>query len=128
MEKQDPAVLLKELIRVKQAEHTIEGKMLKEHFKLTFDSLRPINIIKSTFKEMVSSPELKESLLNKAIGFVSGVIVKKVFLGSTHNPITKLLGTVVELAVANKVSKNADGIKSIGTLLLNKLFNKQPTA
>ena len=125
MEKEDPVFLLKQLIKVKETECAIEGKLLKDHFRLTFESLRPINIIKDTLKDAISSPELKENLVNKTIGFVTGLIAKKVLIGKTHNPLTKILANLFETVVANKVSKNADGIRSIGNILLNKLINPQ---
>ena len=50
MEKINAAILLKQLILVKEAEHIVEGKLLKDHFHLTYESLKPINIIKDTFK------------------------------------------------------------------------------
>ena len=46
-------------------------------------------------------------------------------IGKTLNPFKKLLGIVVEMAVANKVSKNAEGIKSTGSVIFKKLFSKK---
>ena len=52
MKTSDSGVLLKQLIQAKEAEHQAAGKLLKEHLHLTYESLRPANIIKKAFKEI----------------------------------------------------------------------------
>lgn len=108
------------LLKMKQAN---DWCLLKEEFNTTYESLKPMNMIKNTFKDMASQPNLKTDVVNSLIGLATGFIAKKVFLGNSHNPFTKLLGIVLEIAVANKVSKNADGIKSIGSIILKKIIN-----
>ncbi|MES2141026.1 MAG: hypothetical protein V4511_15065 [Bacteroidota bacterium] len=108
------------LLELKQAN---DWCLLKEEFHTTYEILKPMNMIKNTFKDMASTPNLKTDVVNSLIGLATGFIAKKVFLGNSHNPLTKLLGIVLEIAVANKVSKNADGIRSIGSTILKKIIN-----
>lgn len=108
------------LLEMKQAN---DWCLLKEEFHTTYESLKPMNMIKNTFKDMASTPNLKTGVVNSLIGLATGFIAKKVFLGNSHNPITKILGIVLEIAVANKVSKNADGIKLAGSSILKKIIN-----
>ena len=75
-------------------------------------------------REVIAAPDLKTTVGNAAIGLVSGFIAKKAILGKTNNPLTKLLGILIEMVVAGKVVKNADGIKSFGGMLLNKFIGK----
>ena len=124
MEKLKAVVVLKQLILVKESEHIIEGKLLKEHFHLTYESLNPINIIKSTFKEMVSAPDLKTNVVNTAIGLTAGFIAKKVFTGNSDNPLTKISGIILEMVIASKVTKNAEEIKSIAAIIVKKIINQ----
>jgi|ERR1035437_3782309 hypothetical protein len=124
MKKSDAGALLKQLIHEKETEHFIEGKLLREHFHRTYESLKPLNIIKNTFKEMISVPDLKTNVVNAAIGITTGFVVKKVFTGKSHNPLTKLFGIILEIVVASKVTKNADEIKSIGNIILKKIINQ----
>lgn len=102
-----------------------EFMILKAQYQKTKESFKLSNILKSTFKETVSSPDFKADAVNAAIGFTTGVIAKKLTVGKTINPFKKLLGIVVEMAVANKVAKNADGIKSAGSALFSMLFKKR---
>lgn len=109
-------------LELQQSRHLI---LLKEQFQETRESFNLINIIKGTFKKAVSSPELKTDAVNAAIGFTTGILAKKLMIGKTINPFKKILGIVLEMTVANKVAKNADGIKSVGGNILSMLFRKK---
>ena len=116
---------LKNAIQKLEVKQAGEFKLMKEEFKGTYENLKLINIIKNTFKQAASAPELKTDIINTAIGLSTGFVAKKLMLGKTLNPFSKLLGIIVELAVANKVTKNAGGIKTIGSMIIKKIFNKQ---
>jgi len=117
------ADLKKAILELEQKQEA-EWLLLKESFLDTCESLEPLNLIKSTFKEVVNMPDLKTNLINGVIGLTTGILSKKILVGKTLNPLKKLLGFVVEVAVARKVAQNAEGIKSIGGFLFKKLFNQ----
>ena len=124
MQKITTAADLKIAIRQLEYKQGTEWPLLKEQFLDTYESLKPINIIKSTFKEVISAPGLKTDVVNAAIGFTTGFVAKKIFIGKANNPLTKLLGIIVEMFVANKVAKNAEGIKSVGSMILEKIVDQ----
>lgn len=119
------AAELKNAIQQLEVKQAGEFKLMKEEFEDTYENLKLINIIKNTFKAAAAAPELKTDIINTAIGLSTGFVAKKLMLGKTLNPFSKLLGVIVELAVANKVTKNATGIKTIGSIIFKKIFNKQ---
>lgn len=125
MKKSGASELLKQLILVKEAEQHLEGTLLKEHFHLTYERLKPINIIKNTIIEAISTPDLKNNVVNGAIGLAAGFVAKKVFTGKSDNPLTKLFGIILEMVVASKVTNNADEIKSIASIIMKKIINQQ---
>ena len=45
---------LKDAIKVLEAQQTEKGRLLKEQLVLTYESLKPVNILKSTLKELFS--------------------------------------------------------------------------
>lgn len=116
---------LKAAIQQLELQQAEELFLLKEELLRTAESLKPINIIKNTFKEAVASPDLKTDLINSAIGLTTGILAKKVIIGKTLNPLSKLLGVALEMFVANKVSANTSQIKSLGNNIMKKLFNKK---
>lgn len=93
------------LLEIRQAE---ELKILKEQFQLTYESIKPINLIKHAFSEMTNSAEIKGNILSNVIGLSTGYLSRKVLLGSTHNPIKRILGSILQYAVANIVTKSSD--------------------
>lgn len=121
MEKISTATQLRSAIKNLEAKNEIEGPKLKLVFMDTYESLKLINVVKSTFKEAITSPDLKDNFLSTAIGLGAGYLAKKTIIGKTSNPLKKLLGIVLELTVANKVSHNADSIKTVGTMIVNKI-------
>jgi hypothetical protein len=104
---------LKSTIHGLENKQAYERDVLKEQLLYTYENLRPINILKNTFKEVYSAPDTKTNMVNTAVGIATGFIAKKVFLGKTQNPFKKLLGFIVEIAIANKVAKNMKRIESI---------------
>ncbi len=119
---------LKKAIQGLEDKQAGEWLLLKEHFLTTYESFKLINILKQTFKEAVSSPELKVNIADTAIGLTTGFIAKKVIIGKTNNPFKKLLGLILEMTVANKIANNTDSIKTVGGILLNKLIPSKQDA
>ena len=101
---------------------------LKDEFEKTKENFKLVNIIKSTFKDAVSTPNIKTDIVNAAIGLTSGIMAKKLIIGKTFNPLSKLLGVALEMFVANKVTKNADQVRSTGSVIMNKLFKQKNQA
>ncbi len=116
---------LKRAIRELEIRQAGELARLKLAFQNTAESLKPFNLIKNSLKDAARSPDLKLDVFNAAIGLTTGILAKKLVIGSTANPFKKLLGIILEMAVAGKVIKNADDIKSTGSALFHKFFNRK---
>jgi hypothetical protein len=112
MKKINQTEILKEtilLMKMKQAEELVQ---LKDQYHYTIESLKPLNLIKNAFGLMATSPEIKGNILSNIIGISTGYLTKKVLLGSTHNPIKRILGTLLQFVITNVVTKHSDTSKS----------------
>ena len=125
MNKINQTEALNKTIAALQEKKEIEFSLLKEQFQITYESLKPINLIKSTLANVASSPELKNNVLNNVIGLTTGYISKKVILGSTRNPIKILLGSLFQFAIANVVSRHTESLKSTGENILKRIFRNK---
>jgi hypothetical protein len=67
---------LNEQIIVLENKRNMQLRLLTEQFHISYESLKPINIIKSAFREVTSSPDLKKNVVNTAIGIGTGTITK----------------------------------------------------
>lgn len=123
MQKITNVVELKIAIQQLEDKQAKEWPLLKQQFFISYENSKPLNIIKSAFKEFISAPDLKTTVVNGVLGLATGFVTKKLIVGDTNNLVTKLLGFLVEMIVAKKVTGSADEIKAFGSSLLSKIIN-----
>ena len=95
-----------------------EGKLLKQQFHLAYESIKPINLIKNTFREASESVELKDSFLITAIGLGAGYFFKKIFIGASRNPLRRLAGAALLFGITKLVAKHPEEVKLAGRVVL----------
>ena len=123
MVKQNAINSLKEsicLVKIRQIE---EGKILKEQFKITYESLKPVNLIKSSMKDLVSSVEIKSSIFETLISIVSGYLTQKFIVTSKSNVFIKTLGMLMQFGVTNLVAKNSEDVRIFFSNLVDKYIS-----
>ena len=97
---------------------------LKEQAQITYESLKLVNLLKGVFKDLTSTTDFKDGLVNSSLGLGVGYLTKKVVLGATHNPLKQLIGILLQSTVTNVVSKNGDDIKESVYKLIGNLIKK----
>jgi hypothetical protein len=115
---------LNELIALYEQKHDYELKALKDQFHVAYESLKPINMIKSLFHEVTTSPEIKNDFASNALALGAGFLSKKLFGRYTNHPIKRIIGTAGQFVIANLVAKHADTIKTIGGNLIGHFYNR----
>jgi len=126
MENITTSIELKNAIQRLKVEQTIEEQLLKEQFYYTYESLKPINLLRSTIYDITTSPHLIDSILGTATGLATGYLSRKIMMiGASGNLFRKLLGSVMQLGVTNVVSQNPDKIKSIGQYIFQHILHKK---
>jgi hypothetical protein len=116
---------LKYAIQLLEDEQAVKLQLLKEQFLFSIESLKPVNLLKSTMKDIVSSPHLLDNMLNTAVGLATGFLSKKIFIGSSANIIRKLIGSVLQLGITATATQNSDYITSFGRFAFQKVFHKK---
>ncbi len=104
-----------------ESKQTEERILMKEQFLLTVETLKPINLIKSTLMEAAGSGDLQDNMLNSTIGMSAGYISKILFQGASGGPVKKILGTALMFGIKNLVAHNPELVKSIGSGFFNLL-------
>jgi len=115
---------LKEAIGLLKKKQAIELRLLKEQVHTVHESIKPMNIIKNAFHQVAAAPDIKNNIIGSIIGLASGYVSKKIFIGGSHNPITRIMGTLLQIGITNVTAKNADTIKSIGEKVAKFVFKK----
>ena len=127
MQTTDATEELKNTIRLVQVTQSANRELLKEQLLLTYDSLKPANLIRSTLKEVTSSPFLVGNLAGTVIGLTTGYLSNKVVIGSSASLLRKLFGRILQVGVTRIISKNSGVIELYGKSIFKHLFSKRKT-
>ena len=109
------------LLEIKQAN---EALLLKAQFKITYESLKPVNLIKNVLNELVTAPDFKGDIFDATLSLTAGYLSKKAVAEATHSPLKQFFGTLLQMGVISIVSKNIPEIKSGLAYLVNNIFKK----
>ncbi len=123
MEKQNAVDSLKESIRILEIRQAEEGQQFNAQLRITYESLKPINLIKNSIKDLAESFEIKNNLFKTVISIVSGYLTQKFIVNSKSNLLVKLLGILMQFGVTNLVSKNAETIRSFFSDLIENFLH-----
>lgn len=95
-----------------------DGEILRQQFHASYESMKPVNILKKTIKEAFSSTEMKDGLLNTSVGVSAGFIVKKLFESVSKGPLTGIAGTTLMMGISSLVARNPETVKAVGNSLI----------
>jgi len=115
---------------LKQAIHQLEleqaqlGIELHDQFNMAYNSLKPINLIKSVFKEVTGADDDSGSLLSNSLGFGAGYISKVLIQATLRRPLNRLIGNAVMFGMQSLISKNPETLKAIGSGIIG-LFKRR---
>ncbi len=119
------AAELKNAIQRLEEEHSEKGQQLKEQFFLTFESLKPVNLLRNTLDDVASSPFLIDNIFGTLLDLTAGFLSKKIFIGVSGSKFRNILGSILQFGVANFVAQHHDIIKSVGQNAFKLFFNKK---
>jgi hypothetical protein len=123
MQQISSSVELKRAIHLLEEEHFIKEQELRKQFFVAYTSLKPLNILKNTLRE-ISSPSIMEEISGTGIGMIGGFLSRKIFVGTSGNVIRKLLGSLLQLGVTAVVSQNSGIIQTAGMSLIQSLIHR----
>ncbi len=117
--------ILEQRIQALEERQKKELSLLKEDVRGIFSNLSPFEIIKNAISSDESKDGLGTNILNDVIGMTTGFVSKKIMFGSTSNPFKKVIGSLMQFAVARFVANNSERIQAIGEVLIQKLSPAQ---
>lgn len=115
---------LKDAIRELEVRKLREKTELEARFHGLAESLKPMNLIKSTISKVKETPGMGGNILKATAGLGVALLSKRLLMGSPSTSIVKrLLGSAVKMGVAGLVAKNSDKIKAGAGHFLKNLFS-----
>jgi hypothetical protein len=118
---------LQDSIQLLEEEQIIKRQLLMEQLTISYESLKPLNLLQAAIRDISSTPELGNSVLGSALGLASGFLSKKLFVGTSGNLIRKLIGSFIQLGVTNIVAKHPEAIKNFGQYIIEHFLSRKET-
>lgn len=100
-----------------------EKQALVNDFHAITESLKPLNLLKSTFHKVKESQGISGNILKAAVGLGVGLLSKKILISKSTSVVKTLLGSAIKMGVAGLVAKNTDNIKTSGTRFFKNIFS-----
>jgi len=116
---------LKNAILLLEVEQVVNRQQLEKQFHVTFESFKPVNLLRNSLKDIASSPHLIDNILGATIGIATGYVSKKIVVGASHNLFRKVMGSVLQLGVTDLVAQHPEAIKSLGQFIGQHIFRKK---
>lgn len=102
-----------------------EKQALVNDFHAITESLKPLNLLKSTFHKVKESQGISGNILKAAVGLGVGLLSKKILISKSTSVVKTLLGAAIKMGVAGLVAKNTDNIKTSGTRFFKNIFSSK---
>ncbi|HEX2920033.1 MAG TPA: hypothetical protein VHO50_02590 [Bacteroidales bacterium] len=86
---------LQEAIKLLEEKKIAQQELLMEELSFTKEKLKPSNIVRNTFNQIFTGPNLIRSVLITSLGLTAGFITKKYFQGLTGRLFRKIIGNII---------------------------------
>lgn len=90
------------LLRHKQ---TSDFLHLKDQYHITIDSFKPINLIKNSIEDAITTPSITASLVKGTVGFGINYLSKNFLNPHSSNKKNTILGNVLKFVVKNFIGR-----------------------
>lgn len=107
-----------------KTEKEIKGQLLREEFFSVSESLKPINLLKSTFKEGTSSINLVDGIIGTVVGVAAGSLSRKIFVGASASLFKRFMGSALQFSITSIVGRNTHAIKTFGKYIAQRIFHR----
>ena len=112
---------LKRAIIALEHRQVAEELLLNEQLAATYESLKPINVLRKAINELLTITELKEPILETITGLITGYLTRILITRNSRNPLRRIVGLFLQYGVTNIITKNSKAILKVILSYLQKL-------
>jgi hypothetical protein len=102
---------LEERIKQLEALETRQMTALKLQAHDTIESMRPANLLKSAFNDVVGSKSLKQNAITASVGIGAGMLIKKIIMQRSKGLLGKMAGYGLQFLTTKLISKKLPALK-----------------
>lgn len=117
------AASLKSRIAFLEQKREAEKDAITSEVKGFVESLKPINLIRSLFRSVNESPDVKSDILHGIVGMGTGFLTNKLLLGKMHGPLKKIMATILQIGITKAAVDYPETIKTKGLSILANLLH-----
>ena len=110
MQKTTTSLSLKQSILVLERLQVEQANQLKEQFVITYESLKPLAVLRKALQEITNPSDFKDNVIQTATGVITGFLSRRILVRSSRNPLIRLAGLFVQHQISNFVASHADTI------------------
>ncbi len=92
-----------------------------QHVKVTFDSLRPINLIRSSLRDFSNAVEVRSGILETILPLLTNFISGRMILRTHRNSFRRIVATVIQVAMTNFTAKYSHSIVELFTEFADRI-------
>lgn len=90
---------IEDLIQSLKMKQAMELDLLKQRIQLTSESIKPLNLLKSTLHEIKGNQAVKVNLIDTALVLGTNYLLKKIAPNKPMNKLTRFLVSFLEFSV-----------------------------
>lgn len=102
---------LKLAIIALEEKRNLQLEILKDQFLDTTESLKLINIIKSTFNEVAESAEIKLTIFENLVGVGTGLLAKKILHNDGTSTTKNIFAAIIQFVISDVISNRTESTK-----------------
>ena len=118
---------LKEKIRMLEVQQVQEKSDFYNQIKITFDSLKPLNLLRSTIRDFTHHKGQRNNIFEALIPLLTNLISGRVIKGHAKKSFSKIIATIVQMGLTTIVARHSHTIfETLSNLIdhTKELFNK----
>ena len=119
--KQSAVEQLRESINLLEVRQKEQGVELKNQFSVSYESLKPINLLRSSIRDLSNSTELKNHLAESILSILSGYLAQRVIIRSSKNPFRRIMGAFIQMGTTSLMAKNIDFLKDLLLIQIDRV-------
>ncbi|MDD2192032.1 MAG: hypothetical protein PHO12_05785 [Bacteroidales bacterium] len=123
MQNINSAADLKKAIIQLELDRTVQWEFLQEQVCNTYESMKPVNLIKSSLIDLASSPYLKNKVFALVLGSLNKFISKHTSKEKSANPLKNFFNNLLQVGVTNFIV-NPIAFNLVKGFLMQSLFKK----
>ncbi len=115
---------LQKIISSLESQRIQQEILIKERWEEVKESLRPVNIVKRSFKEMVSGTTPKSALFGSIAAIGVSMLATKFVRANASNGLRKWMGSLLQVGIRSLLAKK-DSEEKDKPSLFKKLFSRK---